>query len=378
MKQECGRSVIAVAAVLLFPVLGQGPPPGSAPAPSTEIKKLLEKQMQDQHLVGIASLVIRSNTIVGMASAGVKHQGESRALGPADLWHLGSNTKAITATMIARLVDAGKLSWTTTPLEIFPEWKEMMDPAFRHITIEELLSHHAGIPPFTKVKTWPQLSGNAVEQRSQFAALVLKHAPAITPGTKGLYSNAGFVIAAAMAERRTASRWEDLVSSQVLKPLGIHAIFGFPLWADRNQPWGHVETKGSFKAVSGGAIQLPPYMLPAGGMAMALADYGRFLQMNLKGLRGEDSAFLSAKTIQRLHSSPMQDEYALGWGAYQWNSVPTSTHAGSAGSFYAIVALQPSRDEGVAIVLNSGGQRSAEAADALLNTLLTKYAMAPR
>jgi D-alanyl-D-alanine carboxypeptidase len=372
---------------VLSPVLGQGPPAGSAATPSTEIKNLLDKQTQDQHLVGIASLVIRSNTIVGMATSGVKHQGGSTPLGPADLWHLGSSTKAITATMIARLVDAGKLSWTTTPVEIFPDWKEMMHPAFRNITIEQLLSHHAGIPPFTKVKAspnktwpkpWPHLSGTAVQQRSQFAALVLKHAPAITPGTKGIYSNAGFVIAAAMAERRTGLSWEDLVTSQVLEPLGMHAIFGFPLWADRNQPWGHVETKRGFKAVSGGAIQLPPYMLPAGGMAMALADYGRFLQMNLKGLRGEDTEFLSAKTIQRLHSSTMHDQYALGWETSQIDGVPSSVHNGSAGSFYAVVALQPSRDEGVAVVLNSGGERSWEAADALLNALLRRYAAAPR
>jgi len=70
----------------------------------------------------------------------------------------------------------------------------------------------------------------------------------------------------------------------------------------------------------------------------------------------------------------MQDEYALGWGASQIDGVPSSTHAGSAGSFYALMALQPSRDEGVAVVLDSGGERSSEAADSLLEALLTRYA----
>jgi CubicO group peptidase (beta-lactamase class C family) len=159
----------------------------------------------------------------------------------------------------------------------------------------------------------------------------------------------------------------------------MHAIFAFPLSADISQPWGHAETRKGLKALNqlDEAAQVPLYLLPAGGMAMALGDYGRFLQMNLKGLRGEEDKFLSAKTIQRLHSSTMQDEYALGWGAFQINGVPTSTHAGSAGSFYAIVALQSSRDEGVAVVLNSAGEQSSQAADALLKALLTKYAAAP-
>ncbi len=218
-----------------------------------------------------------------------------------------------------------------------------------------------------------------MEQRSRFAALVLKHKPAVPPGTKGLYSNAGFAIAAAMAERRTGSSWEDLVTSQVLEPLGMHAIFGFPLSASRNQPWGHFETDRGFIALPGGVVQMPiPYMLPAGGMAMTLGDYVRFLQMNLKGLRGEDSAFLSAKTIQRLHSSTMQDQYALGWEVSQIDGVPSSTHDGSDGSFYAVVALQPSRDVGVAVALNSSGVRSAKAARASLRALMNEWASAPQ
>jgi D-alanyl-D-alanine carboxypeptidase len=377
---------ILVLAVLLSLLSGQVPRAAPIPEQSPEIRSLLEKQVQDHHLVGIAAIVIRSHTIVGMATSGVRRQGESTPLGSADLFHLGSNTKAITATMIARLVEADKLSWTTTPLEVFPELKKTMHPAFRHITMEQLLSHHAGIPPFDTVtvkllkknswpKPWPKLSGTAMEQRSRFAALVLKHAPAITPGTKGLYSNAGFAIAAAMAERTTGSRWEDLVTSQVLEPLGMHAIVGFPLSAGRNQPWGHFETDKGFIALQGGAVPLPPYMLPSGGMAMTLGDYVRFLQMNLKGLRGEDSAFLSAKTIQRLHSSTMQDQYALGWETRQIDGVPESTHNGSDGSFYVLVVLQPSRDVGVAVVLNSSGERSWEAAHAASKALLTRYAV---
>lgn len=136
-----------------------------------------------------------------------------------------------------------------------------------------------------------------------------------------------------------------------------------------------MEYKKRLVAVPGGAVELPSYLLPAGGMSMALADYARFLQMNLKGLRGENSGFLSPKTIARLHSSPMHDHYALGWGISQINGVLSSTHSGSDGSFYALVALQPSRDTGVAVVLNSSGERSREAADALLEHLLAKYGM---
>ncbi len=76
----------------------------------------------------MAAIVFRSDTVIGIAAAGVKHQGESTPLGAGDLFHLDSNTKAITATMIARLVEAGKLSWTTA-LETFSELSTTMHHA---------------------------------------------------------------------------------------------------------------------------------------------------------------------------------------------------------------------------------------------------------
>jgi CubicO group peptidase (beta-lactamase class C family) len=178
-----------------------------------------------------------------------------------------------------------------------------------------------------------------------------------------------------MAERVTGSSWEALVTSLVLEPLGMHAIYGWPVTADRHEPWGHTETKKGLKAVdqSDEASQLPPYLLPAGGMAMSLGDYGRFLQMNLRIIQGREDKFLSVGTIKRLHSSTMQDKYALGWGASQIDGVPSSVHTGSAGSFYAVVALQPGRDIAVAVVANSDGDRSASACATVLKALLAMY-----
>lgn len=131
-----------------------------------------------------------------------------------------------------------------------------------------------------------------------------------------MYSNGGFSIAAAMAERITGSSWEKLVTSEILEPLGMHATYGWPLSVNKEQPWGHEEGKRGLKAVdqSDKASQLPSYLLPAGGMAISLGDYGKFLQMNLKALRGTESKFLSVATVKRLHSSSLQDKYALGWG----------------------------------------------------------------
>jgi CubicO group peptidase (beta-lactamase class C family) len=98
----------------------------------------------------------------------------------------------------------------------------------------------------------------------------------------------------------------------------------------------------------------------------------------LNVLEGKGGKFLSTETIKRLHTSPLQDKFALGWGSQQVNGVRSSVHTGSAGSFYAVVVLQPVRDIAVAVVANSGGDRSGTGSAAALKALLARYATAPQ
>jgi len=66
--------------------------------------------------------------------------------------------------------------------------------------------------------------------------------------------------------------------------------------------------------------------------------------------------------------------FALGWGVQQWEGSMTSVHAGSAGTFFAVVAIQPERDLAVAVVTNAGGQLAATAATELARELIRTHA----
>ena len=47
--------------------------------------------------------------------------------------HMGSCTKAMTATMIGTLVEEGKLSWKSTIRTVFPESAEQLHPQFQGV-----------------------------------------------------------------------------------------------------------------------------------------------------------------------------------------------------------------------------------------------------
>ena len=51
-----------------------------------------------------------------------------------DLIHLGSDTKAMTATLVGQLIDAKKLTFETTLAEIFPNLRAQMNPDMAKVT----------------------------------------------------------------------------------------------------------------------------------------------------------------------------------------------------------------------------------------------------
>src|SRR5437588_8315692 len=83
------------------PIFGQAVQQELRPEPASDIAKVLEQAIKEHRLVGMAAVVIRADSAGGIGSAGVRREGQSVPINVHDLFHLGSNTKAITATMIA-------------------------------------------------------------------------------------------------------------------------------------------------------------------------------------------------------------------------------------------------------------------------------------
>src|SRR6185436_12725352 len=107
----------------------------------------------------------------------------------------------------------------------------------RAATIDLLLSHHAGVSPFTDTsdrdfKSIPRITGPPEKQRAAFAAWVLRGKPAGPIGGEGMYSNGGFAIAGAIGERIAGKSWETLLRERVFQPLGIEASFAWSESAD--------------------------------------------------------------------------------------------------------------------------------------------------
>ena len=343
--------------------------------PSIEFASLIEAERVAQKLPGLAAVIVQSDGVPRVYVSGERRLGKGDPIGSADRMHLGSLTKAITATLIGALVERKLMTFETTIAQTFPELSAKIDTAYRGVTVRQLLSHAAGTPVYGTTLTLRPLmtlTGTPTEQRYAFVERALAEPPRFTPGTSHEYSNAGAAIAGAMAERIGRAPYPQLVQQLIFDGLGGSATFGNPGLASQPQPWGHLRTMlGTIEVPPENPIYTTPLAIePAGGASPSLPDTARFLQLHLRGLRGRDDA-LKAATIRELQKTPGS---AMAWAVVSRDGVESHQHFGSSGTYVAYAVIQPSRDVAVAVFTNTGGQDVRDAVANLALRIATRVA----
>ena len=335
-----------------------------------EVAAVLAEVMEKHQLPGMAAAIVTSQGVARMAAVGVRKSGTTVKVTVQDLWHLGSETKAMTASLVGLLVERGGMRWDTTVGEVFPEMVAGFHPATTNITMTELLSHRAGLSANLR---WAGFKGRGTVQQQRIEAM--KEALASEPEKpRGAYhySNLGYVIAGAMIEKVLGQSWEEAMRREVFEPLKMTRVgyggVGTPGTTD--QPWGHLRSKRPTRDTGPGQDN-PPVLGPAGRVHCPLEDWARFISDQLQGSRGKDG-LLKAATYERLHTPQPGSDYALGWvvAEREWGGGKVLNHAGCNTMFYANVWLAPQRDFAVLVCINQGDDVAAKASDEAVGALI--------
>jgi CubicO group peptidase (beta-lactamase class C family) len=380
MNDVSPKRVLFVAFAALT-VLGHSQPDTSQRRPDAGAFARSLREFREEHgIPGIAAVVLTSESVLNIGVDGVRKLGCLDSIRLGDRFHLGSNAKAMTGFVAGSLVEKGLISWSTRILDVFPAFAEMARDVYRDKTLKDLLSHRARIIPFmsgTDFEGLPAFKGSLAEQREAFTGWLLQQEPADVDMTRGYqYSNAGYAIASAMLEKVSAKPWERLMVDELFEPLGINGEFGWPGYADGNQPWGHCYDADSQRICPvdpHGEYQFPDLCEAAGDVSMSIHDYAVFLQANLLGLNGRDT-ILKAKTYRFLHTcndSAMQ--YSIGWDSGEIGGHKVSLHNGSAGTFYCTAVVFRDKDLALAIMTNAVRPGIDEAVAELSARLLRPY-----
>lgn len=153
--------------------------------------------------------------------------------GPQTYFRQASVSKVLTAMMIQKLIQDGKILNEDVTLNSILGWKskngsEPWDANFNKITIRQLLQHMSGLK-----KDWNPTSFEIAEALKKTTAigngdikeyLLTRTVTSAKPGVKSQYSNIGYWLLARVIEKLTNLTYIEAVRANITKPLGANRI----------------------------------------------------------------------------------------------------------------------------------------------------------
>jgi CubicO group peptidase (beta-lactamase class C family) len=129
--------------------------------------------------------------------------------------NVASITKPLTIIITSRLAEARKLSVNDTVSKWLPEYL-----LGSRMTVTQLLNHRAGVPhrllPDDQQEE-PRTAHDMVQAANKLPLL-------FEPGAQSVYSSGGYAILAAVLERASGKRYDELLQEHVAQPVGARTI----------------------------------------------------------------------------------------------------------------------------------------------------------
>jgi len=318
-----------------------------------DISAELETVRAKYKVPACASAVVENGRITAIGATGLRRVDRDVRVTIDDIWHIGSCTKSMTATLIGVLVDAGKLRWDMPISDTLPGVR--CNPGWRKVTLEHLVTQRSGIAGMSSGQ-WRALdagNGSPREQRATFARALLAQAPANPPG-KFAYSNSGYGLLGAIIEHTADDSYENLLHLHIFKPLHLStAGFGPPAKPGKlDQPWGHYRRSDKLTPAEPVASnQFPPALAPAACVHMSLADFARYAGWLSTG----EPRIVKAQTFTRLQTPPDGSAYAGGLWSTELPGIGGQAvcHCGHMGGFFGV--FHAGRERACVSVFNTEG-----------------------
>jgi CubicO group peptidase (beta-lactamase class C family) len=369
--------------VLVVLVLGSGVSacawgqPTDAIADPDWLRAFLERERQAHRLPALAAAMVIEGKVVSASAVGFRKVGAPVRVTRNDAFHLGSLAKPMSATMFGVLVDQGLFRWDMTMAEMFPELVNEMQPAYRGVTIAQLLSHIGGFPyqPETSERITDARASSVAGRRYEYVKAAVEDLPDAPPGTKVIDSGGGIVVASA-AERLSRQTYESLMQRYVFKPLGMtHAGFGCMARHEQlDGPWSHVIEGDAVTPIPPDRSQAIQTRAPVGrNVHCSIIDLARFAALHIQGGRGQ-SRFLRPETFRRLHTAVPPSNFAPGWAIEhpEWSKGTLLAHNGSNGQNYAVCRVAPAEGFAVCVMTNLGGEEASATCESVLAWLVAR------
>ncbi len=328
----------------------------SVPSVCERLDSLLRDGIARHRLPG-ASIAVLENGRIHEAAAGWANRAARIEATPDTVFHFGSVTKTLTATLVSLLIDQGAVDLDAPIARYVPEFSPP-DPAVREaVTVRHCLNHTSGLVGTVFIDT-----GRNEDTLAKQVALLTGRPQYHPTGALLSYCNSGMVLLGRLTERLLEKPWHAALVQDLARPLGMHGVVTLPEQALRGRyAVGHL-----LDPASGDWMPDPnPFLFP-GHMSAGSTPCGRardlvlFAGMHIDGGTARDgSRYLSQSIVKAMQTrtvvSPvsfLNAGFGLGWGLYDWCGTRIVGHDGATASTLAFLRIHPERRVAAALLVN--------------------------
>ncbi len=323
---------------------------------------------------GLAYEVVQGDQVVLARALGVRRLG-GEPVTTDTVFEIASTTKAFTASMLAMLVEEGKLTWDDRVVDRLPSFA-MHDPwVTRELRVADLVCQRSGMPAYS-LDNMPFLGFD----REAYTRAVRFVAPVASFRSTYAYQNNLWIVAGELIERLTGLTYEDNLDRRIFGPLGMASSTANPevVAAMPDTASGHIWQ-------ADGTLALQPADFPyrnainicaaAGGIRSTVTDLARWLRLHINLGEVDGTRLLEATSVAYLHapkslivdgSTPSVNgdvlSYASGWLFMTVGRHPVVWHNGGAPGMHSIVGFIPEAGVGLVMLTNEPNNQIPEAA----------------
>ena len=328
---------------------------------ANQLDDYIEKGMKLWQIPGVAVCIVKDGKVVHSKGYGVLENGKSKKVDKNTLFMIGSNTKAFTATAVAKLHFEQKCNLEDKVVKWLPDF-QLKDPCItKEVNLADMLSHRMGYETFQGDFMYWTSDLSRDEVLEKFGQLT----PVYNFRNKWGYTNAGFVVAGKYIEKISGKSWNEYMKTEFFQPLEMSRTIA--LYQDiegvNNMSKAHTKISNEIKTI--------PYcnidnIAPAASIFSSVEDMSHWVLALLDdGVYNENKAipkraFLrtwKAESILGQSYHPYNKSnfklYGLGWVLQDYEGRKIVSHTGGVNGFVSSVTLIPSEKLGIVILTNT-------------------------
>jgi CubicO group peptidase (beta-lactamase class C family) len=351
------------------------------PKPAQSIQELqqqVEKILKDTRTPGVSVAIVHRDGPEWIAGLGLSDVAANRATNPDTLFRIGSTSKAFASLSILKLANQHKLSLDDPVHKLAPDaWFENRWEATDPVRVVDLLEHTTGWDDMH----FREYAKSAPDSMGLLEALNYDHHSRISrwpPGTRMAYCNSGPPVAAFIVEKITGQRFEDYVTENFFRPIGMNTATYFQAPSPPSTTLYHDDGKTPY-----------PYwhilLRPAGSINASANDMAAYVQFYLNRGSVNGVEVMPAPSIDRMETPTRtwaaQQGLKAGYGLSNYWSIQNGFlyhgHNGGVEGGLTEMAYMPDAGAGYFFSINAGNGAAFDKIGKVIHAYVTRNLQKP-